>query len=367
MLATADLAGYAGQFVWLELNYDDARNRAFLEKYGAGSTPTFFIIDARDGHVAASQTGAMSLDGLKQFLGRAGAKQSPAETALVRGDALLALKPAEAAAAYLEALRLAPAGWPERELAEGSLAVALQNSRQWQTCAETAAAEAAGMSRGTLFARTVVAGMWCLVSPEGAPWSKELAARLEPLATEALSLSTTVRDHRDELFRTLMYLALSRNDKATAAKWGDRWLAELDAIHPANDEERSAVDIARVENIGVFGDPQRILPALMASERAMPGNWNASLRVAQMEGAAGQYDAAIAACDRGLARAPGPVGRTWLLQTKGNALKQKGLAAEARHTLEEALQAAQTIPSESSRGHTVGRIRQALGRDSKIP
>jgi hypothetical protein len=70
--------------------------------------------------------------------------------------------------------------------------------------------------------------------------------------------------------------------------------------------------------------PKRILPALIASERAMPDNWNASLRVAQMESAAKNYAEAIAACNRGLSRTPCPAGRSWLLQTKADALTQKG-------------------------------------------
>jgi thioredoxin family protein len=68
MLASADLDRYAGQFVWLELNYDKAENRGFLTKYGASSTPTFFIIDPKDGQVAATQTGAMSFAELTEFL-----------------------------------------------------------------------------------------------------------------------------------------------------------------------------------------------------------------------------------------------------------------------------------------------------------
>ena len=97
--------------------------------------------------------------------------------------------------------------------------------------------------------------MWCLDMGDPAPWSKAQAAKLEPLAKEALSLSATVRDHRDELYRTLMYLSLARDDKAGAAKWGDSWLQELDAIKPANDEERSAVDIARVRHGSAHAGP----------------------------------------------------------------------------------------------------------------
>jgi tetratricopeptide (TPR) repeat protein len=369
LLDHADLARYAGQFVWLELNYDVPENRAFLTKYGAEATPMFFILDPQDEQVSAMQPGAMSLPELTQFLDRGASgffakKQTPADRALKRGDALLARQPVGAAKAYQEALRLAPATWPERELAEASLVQALQDGRQWQQCAETATTEATPMKRHEIFARTVVAGMWCLASTDPAPWSDAALRKLQPLAEEALSLSATVRDHRDAIYRTLMYISVNRNDHAAAAKWGDRWLAELDAIKPDSDEERSALDIARVENVQIFGDPARILPALIASERAMPNNYIGSLRLAQMESAAKHYDETIAACDRGLARAPGANGRSWLLQIKAQALMQKGTTAEARRALEEALQAAQAIPDEMSRDMNVKKINKALGQST---
>lgn len=80
---------------------------------------------------------------------------------------------------------------------------------------------------------------------------------------------------------------------------------KLDAIKPRSDDERSALDIARVENIQVAGDPARILPALRASETAMPTNYIASLRLAQMELQAQQYEKTILTCRRGLSRKPG--------------------------------------------------------------
>jgi tetratricopeptide (TPR) repeat protein len=365
MIETADLTRYAGQFVWLQLNFDEATNHMFFAKYGAISTPTFYILEPKTGRVTASQTGAMSLTEFKQFLQR-GANgaitkvESPADSAMARGDGLLAKTPEEAVVAYREALRLAPPTWAHRELAQASLAVALQDAGQWQQCAETAASEAAGMRRNSMFARTIVAGMWCVVTPDPAPWTKETAATLEPLAKEALSLPSTVRDHRDELYRTLMDLCLAREDKAGAADWGRRWLNELDHIKPANDEERSAVDIARVENVQTFGDPKRILPALIASEGAMPTSWNASLRVAQMENAAKNYDQAIAACDRGLGGKPGPAGRSWLLQTAADALNNQGQREAARKALEKALMSAETIPNPQTRDNNIKKVKAAL-------
>jgi tetratricopeptide (TPR) repeat protein len=92
----------------------------------------------------------------------------------------------------------------------------------------------------------------------------------------------------------------------------------------------------------------------------MPHNYNASLRVAQMESAAKHYDEAIAACNRGLARAPGANGRSWLLQTKAHALLERGQPAEARRALQEALQAAQAIPEKAAREMNLTRISNSL-------
>src|SRR5690348_3326265 len=365
MLAHVDLSRYAGQFVWLEMNFDKPENQKFFTRFAASATPTFYVISA-EGKVLADQPGAMSEAELTAFLNRgvsmAHDQQSSADVALARADALLSTKSPEAVAAYEEVLRLASPDWPRRPMAQYSLVTALQLNEQNQQCAETAAREGSVMKHDNDFASTVVAGMWCLVqSDAAAPWRTAAASKLEPLAKQALSSSQTVRDERNELYRTLMFLAVSRKESSQAASLEDKWLSELDAVKPADDEERSAVDIARVEAIQIYGNPERILPALRSSEQAMQHNYNASLRVAQMEKAAKHYDAAIAACNRGLARDPGAAGRSWLLQIKADALKQQGDSMQARAMFEEALKAAQEIPSQSQRENNVKRIQQALG------
>ena len=365
LLAHANLARYAGQFVWLELSYDEPKNREFLNKYGANATPTFFVINPRDETVVAMQTGAMSLPELKQFLNRGATAlvasvQTPADIALTRGDTLLARQPAEAAQEYMRALELSSTDWPRRELAQASSVQALQDSKQWQQCAETASSFAIKMKRTELFVRTVASGMWCLASTDPAPWVDSQFDKLLPVAEEALSLPISVRDHRDSIYRTLMYIEVARKNDAAALKWGDRWLAELDAIRPHSHDERSALDIARVENLQIVGDPTRILPALRASEKAMPNDYVASLRLAQMELAAKEYEECIATCNRGLRRHPGSLSRTWLLEIEAQALEAKGSKVEARQALREALAAAEHIPSKESREHTLIRIGKML-------
>ena len=365
MLLHADLSRYAGQFVWLEMNFDKPENQEFFSHFEASGTPTFYVISA-EGKVLSDQPGAMSEAELRAFLDRglslAQRRQTPADAALSRADALLSTKSPQAIAAYEQVLRVAPPDWPRRSLAQYSLVTALEINEQYEQCAETAAREAAVMKHDNSFANTVVAGMWCLAQGDkSASWRNSAAEKLEPLAKQALSSPETVRDERNELYRTLMFIAVSRNENAQAAGLEDKWLGELDAVKPADDEERSAVDIARVEAIQVYGDPERILPALRSSEQAMAHNYNASMRLAQMESAAKHYDAAIGACERGLARDPGAAGRSWLLQMKASALKQKGDSAQAREALQQALQAAQEIPSQSQRENNVKRIKEALG------
>lgn len=372
LLAHANLARYAGQFVWLELSYDEPENHEFLNKYGASATPTFFVINPRDEMVAATQTGAMSLAELKQFLDRGatavyGNVPTPADAALNRGDTLMTRQPAEAAREYLRALQLASADWARREVAEASAVQALYDSKQWQQCAENSASYAGKMKRDALFVRTVASGMWCLVSTDPALWVDSQFEKLLPLAEEALSLPTSVRDHRDSIYRTLMYIEVARKDDSAALKWGDRWLAELDAIRPRSQDERSALDIARVENLQIVGDPARILPALRASEKAMPNDYIASLRLAQMELAAKQYDESIATSRRGLARNPGSVSRVWLLEIEAQALEAKGRTVEARQVLREALTAAERIPSRESRERALTRIGNILKLSTAQP
>jgi tetratricopeptide (TPR) repeat protein len=365
-LKDASLARYAGRFVWLELNFDGAPNQAFLSRYGVTSTPSFYVLDPTDEHATATQFGAMTVAELASFLDRGEHgifvnSRSPAEIDLANGDALLASdQHAEAAAAYEKAIRAGGKDWPDHDRAVASFAWALMSSKQSERCAEVVATEAPPLKRDANFGRLLVAGMLCISRGHNAAWALSAARVLEPLAAEATSLPSTVRDHRFELYQGLMAVAQARGDKASVKRWGDRWLNELDSTKPVNDDERSALDIARVDAASILDDPARVLPQLIASEKAMPTNYNASLRLAQMEVAAKHYQQAIAACDRGLLHVSGAVGRSWLLQVKADALMQMSRPADAERVLEDALRAAQQIPAKQSRQNNIRSVSQKI-------
>ena len=365
-LADASLARYTGRFVWLQLDFDKTENGAFMAQHGTTNTPSFYVIDPGDEHATATQLGAMTLKEVSQFLERGEHNmltnnKTPAGAALARGDEFLAHdQPMEAAAAYRKALGLARDKSPERELAVGGLTFALVSGKQWQACAEVAAAEAPGMLRQEMFGRVVFKGLNCADHGPAAGWGGAAQTILEPLAEEAIALPATVRDHRFQLYQTLMVEAKNRNDKVTMKRWGEQWLKEIDATTPVNNDERSALDIARRDIVAIMGDPERVLPALIASEKAMPNNYNASLRLAEVQSLAKHYNEAIAACDRGLQHATGPLGRSWLLQIKGDALLEQGRRAEAQRALAEALTAAREIGPKQARENNVANISKAL-------
>ena len=370
-LADASLARYAGRFVWLALDFDKPQNQAFLARHGVTYTPTLFVLNPADGTATATQLGGMTLAELIRFLD-GGARNAlaktatPAGAALARGDETAARgQYADAAAAYGEAIRLGGRTWPERDRAIGSFTWAAMSSGRSQACAETAAAEAPRMARGEMFARVVLSGLACINQEQSAPWTEAARKTLEPLAAAAIALPSTLRDHRFQLYQQLMYAAETRRDNLAVRRWGELWLKELDATRPAGDDERTALDVARVDAASILGVPDRVIPALIESERLMPNNYNASLRLAQLETQAKRYDEAIAACDRGLKYVSGPIGRTWLLETKADALIGMGQPAAARRVLEEALRSAQEIGVTQARDRNVGKILKAMKETEK--
>lgn len=365
-LADATLARQAGRFVWLDLDFDKPINRSFLVGHGVAYTPAFFVLDPTNERATATHLGAMTLPDVYRFLdqgerGVTGRPKTPADAALARGDEMLGRgRLADASAAYRAALALAQPAWPERSRALDQLTWALMADRESQACAETAAAEAPSLSRDQTFARVVLAGFSCANQGGTASWAETARKTLEPLAVEAVALPSVARDDHFQLYQQLMHAADARRDSVTVAQWGGRWLDEIDTTIPTNDDERTALDIARVDAVSILGTPERALAALAASERAMPNSYNASLRLAQLEIGAGHYDDGLAACERGLAHAGGPIARTWLLQTKAEALVGKGDSAGARRALEEALQAARAIGTQRNRERNIKAITQMM-------
>jgi tetratricopeptide (TPR) repeat protein len=334
-------------------------------------TPSLFVIDPVSGRVAASHFGGISLAQLNQFLdqgsrGLAERPRTPADSSFAAGEGFLGHgQLAEAAAAYRRAIAEGGRGWSGRENALAQLAWTLMTSREWRESADVALTEGPGMKREASFARVALAGLSSANSGDTAAWAVSARKLLLPMASEASGLPGIARNDRFQLFQNIMNTYDLSGDSVAMRRWGDRWLGEIERTVARNDDERTALDVARVDAVSEMGAPERAIAALQASERAMPGSYNACLRLAQVLTQARRYDEAIAACDRGLTRVDGPIGRTWLLETKAQAYAEKGDRAAARQALEQARRAASDIVVTQNRESNLRRIDRMLADLSK--
>lgn len=353
-------ASLAGQFVWLDVNYDDPRNAGFLADHLA-ATPVLMLIDPDSSAVTRLWAGTATVEQLTAFLGDATARPTQAaDQALERGDALLGGNQAgPAVAAYERALAAGGAMWRYHDHAVEQLVTALQVSDP-RACVQRAAAEAPHMPRNHAFVNVAVTGASCLAA-EPSLIDGDGVRQLVELATRALDVPSASEDDHYQLYEALYAIRLAAGDRDGGHALAERYLAYVEHTPPpASADERMARDLARVRAALKLGVPERVIPTLEASERALPSDPDASGRLAAAYAAAQRYGDAIAACTRGLARGTGPLGALRLLTTRASAEAKAGDPAAARRDLEAARDAAARIGVASTRELMLGQVRRQL-------
>lgn len=348
------LAKHAGRFAWLSINTEQSRNAEFVEHLAVAAYPTFLVLDGATGNVALRWAGSLTAPEFERLLDdgeravTASGGGTPADAALARADRLGALgKTAEAAAAYTEALRLAPAAWGGRGRALASLLAALQKSGDLEQCAALARRETPALERGPAFAGAAAAGLGCAVdAPESAAWRVAAIQELEALVVESLALDNVLADDRSSAYGMLVDLRDARGDQAGAKEMAGRWLTFLEeqAAAAKSVEARAAFDSHRVGAALALGDPARAVPALLASERDLPDDYNPPARLAILYRELGRFDEALAASRRALDKAYG-ARKLRIFDTRADIYTKKGDPAAARRTLEEALAYADSLPT----------------------
>jgi len=222
-----------------------------------------------------------------------------------------------------------------------------------------AAAEALALPRTHSFVSLALMGVSCVRNDPALLGSAD-DKQLEVLADEALGLSAASEDEHYMLFEALYALRTAAHDQASAHALAERYLAFAEhAPAPSSDDERRARDQARLRAAVKAGVPERVIPVLEASERALPDD-NTSARLAAAYAAAGRFGDAIAACTRGLARSPGPGGAVRLLTARATAHTSTGDVAAARRDLEAALDAAARIALAPARDAAHAQVRRQL-------
>lgn len=355
----------AGRFVWLSVDTEDARNAGFLARFPITSFPTFLVIDAREERATLKWLGSASADQLARLLDDA-VRRRPrgADAILARADRAQAEgRTDDAVREYLAALSGAGPRWSRRPRAVESLVLALSGAGQLERCAAAARREGPSLPRGPSFANTVSTGLGCAVSAEpAAAWRPGALAALEPLAREALALPDLLADDRSGLYEAVVEARAARGDRGQARADAERWwrFLEEQRQRARSAELRAALDGPRVAAALAVEDPARALPALAASEQALPGDANPPFRTARLLLALGRFEEARAAVARALPRSYG--GRKLAVYRLAARIESEGgdRGAAAR-TLDEALAYAATLPPPQQNTDMIASLRAQRG------
>jgi len=361
----AALARYAGRFVWLAIDTENAANAAFLKKYPIRVMPTLLILDSEKEQVALRYAGGATVPQLEKLLtdGERAVRGAtgPADAALVRGDQLANEgKTAEAAKAYREAVDGAPEGWSRLGRAAESLTFALYMSRDYPTCAATAL-KLYPRLRGTYSSFNVASnGLACASElPEhGAAFEALEKACRETLDNPKIPLSG---DDRSGLYETLIGAREAVKDDAGRRKLVEEWAAflEREATGAKTPEQRAVYDSHRLSAYLDLKQPERAVPMLLLSERDFPDDYNPPARLGVAYRAAGKYDEALAAYGRALAKAYGPR-KIGIYRGKAETFAAKGDKAAARKTLEEAIAYAEALPEGQRSENAIAGLKKRL-------
>ena len=222
----------------------------------------------------------------------------------------------------------------------------MQKTGDLAQCAAVARRETPALTRGPAFAAASAAGLGCAVeAPESAAWRDAAVKELEALVVESLDLDNVLADDRSSAYGVLVDLREERGDEAGAKEMAGRWLTFLESQAAAakSVEARAAFDSHRVGAALALGDPARAVPALLASERDLPDDYNPPARLAILYRELGRFDEALAASQRALDRAYG-ARKLRIFDTRADIFAKKGDKASATRTLEEALTYAGTLP-----------------------
>jgi tetratricopeptide (TPR) repeat protein len=272
----------------------------------------------------------------------ANAAMRRADEAYSKGDNIAA------AAAYGEAIALAPDGWESYTRAVDSRLYALQRLDSTEAQIRLAEEALPKVAHSPTLASVGSGGLSAAISlpPTDARRTK-LIQKFEAASAQALHDSTLqlAGDDRAALYDALVSAREDRRDSLGARALREDWAAFLvDQIHRARSpEQRTSFDPHIVGLYLEMGTPEKALPFLQQSEKEFPQDYNPPARQAVAYKAMKDWKNALAASDRAMALAYGPR-KLGIYTTRVDIFLGMGNTEGARHTLEEAIRFAEALP-----------------------
>jgi hypothetical protein len=213
------------------------------------------------------------------------------------------------------------------------------------------------LPRGTSFVNAIALGLDCAAGTD--PTTSQVRDGLVALAQEGLKIPELVPDDRSALYDSVVRAYAADHAEAARKEAAERWFAFLtaEAGKATTPERRAVFDSHLVSAATALGDPLRAVPALSASERDAPEDYNPPARLALVYFRAAKLDHALAAADRALGKVYGP--RSIEVQLlKARILFRKGDRVGGQQVIDQALAVAQSLPASQGRDDMIARVRK---------
>ncbi len=363
------LGRYAGQFVWLSLDVEKAENARYRKQYATDALPMFFVLDPKTEKAVLRWVGGATVPQLQKILadGAAAVKGTgrEVETSFARAERFYGEGTYDkAAVAYREAIAEAPAGSPRYGRSVESLLFSLYQTKDYAGCAKTARDAYPRLSRTTSAANVAASGLSCALElPKEDPSRAGLVSSLAPIARALLAAKRRdiAADDLSSVYETLASEREDAGDEAGKKKVLQERATFLEAAaaRAKTPDARAVFDSHRLGTYLELGEPARALPMLLASERDLPDDYNPPARLALTYKALKRYDDAIAASDRALLKIYGPR-KIGVLQTRTDIYKEMGNIPEARRTMQQAVELAESLPEGQRSEKFIASLRKKL-------
>ena len=355
VLTDPSLTPRSGQFVWLLYDVENPKNAALKDKLPTNALPTFYVVNPKDESVARRWVGGMTIAQLQGFLddGKLAVEGGDTGNGLAQADKLYGEANYKAAGdAYL-------AAWPSMKtndpqyarVAEAMLYALSTTDRNTEVIALAEQAEP-GFANSTTGASLAVSALGAAIAlPADAPNRAEMIAKYEA-KTRAYLARTDLAfadDDRSGMYGTLLDARDDAKDEAGAKKAAQEWATFLEgaAARAKTPDARSVFDSHRLYAYIELGTPEKAVPMLLESEKAMPNDYNPPARLTAAYVAMKKWDDAIAASDRALKLGYGPR-MLGTYQKRADAFAGKGDQAMARKTMDDAIAYAKGLANPAS-------------------
>lgn len=367
----ARLAPQASRFVWLSIDTEQARNAVLRKQLKVSALPTYFILHPDSQSAAIRWVGGASLAQLERVLddGEAAVKgssgQAPAYQALVEADRLYGREEhAAAAEAFGRAIAAAPPDWPAYGRAVESRLFALSMSDQHEAAVRLALDAWPRLGSTSSAATLAASGLDAALELPADHADRAVAVARFQSACQSLvgARERFTGDDRSGLYFSLEAAREDAGDSTGAHALMVEHAAMLDreAAIAKTPHERTVFDSHRVSLAVELGTADRIVAALLQSQRDFPEDYNPPARLAIAYRALAKWPEAIAASDRALALVYGPR-QFVVLDTRINIHRDMGDAAGVRKWVGEALSRAKAMPADQRSDRTIAKYEKQLG------